>query len=187
LGRHPVLRLHLRYLAGFTPAQRQEAMSDTGLLFTKMSLAQQQGFIAHATPPWEPPLQSLDELAGSALWIDYTQPGWFQWVTGYGGPWQTWLMPVGSGPEGQRAPRPKVRERTREAALQALRRIDRKLRASIWESRRRDDPGYTPPADELAEIQPTTLDLVLIYIPGASHKRPIRIFAAGLVSCQWTE
>jgi hypothetical protein len=44
-----------------------------------------------------------------------------------------------------------------------------------------------PPASDSAEVYPTTLDLILIYIPGAAHKHPIRIFSAGLVSCQWTE
>jgi hypothetical protein len=51
---------------------------------------------------------------------------------------------------------------------------------------RRDNPCDAPPADEAAEICPTHLDLMLIYIPGASHQRPTQIFSAGFVSCQWT-
>src|SRR5262249_36724685 len=39
-------RPHLRYLSGFTPEQQQEAMSGAGLLFTRMTLGQQQQFIA---------------------------------------------------------------------------------------------------------------------------------------------
>jgi hypothetical protein len=183
LARHPVLRPHLRYLAGFTPEQRQETMSPAGLLFAKMPIAQQQEFIARAFGPREPQLHSLDELAGGTLWIEYTQPGWFQWVPGYPGPWQTWLMPVA----GSRAIRPPIRERTREAALAALGRLDPKLRSAIWESRRRDDSGFRPPTSDAAEVYPTQLNLVLIYLPGASHQRPIRIFSAGLVSSQWTE
>jgi hypothetical protein len=184
LARHPELRPHLRYLAGFTPEQRQETMSETGLLFTKMPLAQQQGFLGHAIQENGSPLGSLDELEGATLWVEYTQPGWFQWVPGYGGPWQTWLMPVG---ETHRAIRPPIRERTREAVLARLARVDPKLRQAIWESRRRDDAGFTPPTSDAAEVYPTSLDLLLIYIPGTTHKHPIRIFGAGLVSCQWTE
>jgi hypothetical protein len=183
LARHPVLRPHLRYLAGFTPEQRTEMMSATGLPFAKMSLAQQQGFLAQAIQPNGPPVASLEELDGASLWIEYTQPGWFQWVPGYSGPWQTWLMPVEPG---RRAVRPPIRERTREAVLQRLATVDPKLRSAIWESRRRDDSGFRPPADDAAEVSPTSLHLLLIYVPGSAHKHPIRIFSAALVSCQWT-
>jgi hypothetical protein len=57
------------------------------------------------------------------------------------------------GLPGQRAPRPPVRERTRDAALQAARRID--LQA------------------EATQIHPTQLQLAVIYIPGASNKRSV--------------
>ena len=67
-----------------------------------------------------------------------------------------------------------------------LRRIDPKLRDLMWESMRSDAPEWTPPANEASEIYPTGLDVTFLYIPGASHQRPIRIFSAGLVSCQWT-
>jgi hypothetical protein len=89
-------------------------------------------------------------------------------------------MPVEPG---RRAPRPPVRARTKE---EVLRRIDPKLRDIMGESLRRDAPEWVPPADEVAEIYPTALNVTLIYIPGASHQRPIRIFSAGLVLCQWT-
>jgi hypothetical protein len=64
LARNVWLRPHMRYLAGFTPAQRQEAMSATGLAFTKMSLAQQQEFIAFAFPPDEEPILAAVRNAG---------------------------------------------------------------------------------------------------------------------------
>src|SRR5688572_13598848 len=86
LARHPVLRPHLRDLAGFTSAQRGEALSPAGLPFTSMTMAQQQTFLSRALGHNDPPHQSLDELEGARLWIDYMQPGWFQWVPGYPGP-----------------------------------------------------------------------------------------------------
>ena len=48
-GVSPV-RGHARYLAEFTPEQRQETTSAAGLAFTKMSLPQQQQFMARALP-----------------------------------------------------------------------------------------------------------------------------------------
>ena len=52
-------RPHLRFLASFTPEQRQEAMSPAGLPFSRMSLQQQQQFLTFALYPDEGPLQSL--------------------------------------------------------------------------------------------------------------------------------
>jgi hypothetical protein len=57
------------------------------------------------------------------------------------------------GREGRRAFRPLIRERTREAALQAVSRID-------------------PQADP-AQIVPSGLDLAIVYLPGTSNRRPI--------------
>jgi RNA polymerase sigma-70 factor (ECF subfamily) len=167
LARYRNLRAHLRYLAGFTPAQRQEATSATGLLFTRMTLAQQQTFISLGIPAAQG-LQALllsgaewiaatvlpatEELPGSILRVDYTQPGGFQWKAA-GPRWRQWVIPLEPGPEGRRMPRPPVRQRTREAALQAARRID---------------PQVTE-----AEIVPTELDLVFIYIPGRVNRTQI--------------
>jgi RNA polymerase sigma-70 factor (ECF subfamily) len=102
LAHNSDFRPHLRYLAAFTPAQRQEAMSPAGLPFTRMSLAQQQQFIARLGSQ----LQSVQELATALLRVEYTQPGWFQWES----PEVATLSPV--------------RERKPELALQAARRID---------------------------------------------------------------
>jgi RNA polymerase sigma-70 factor (ECF subfamily) len=166
LARHPVLRPHLRDLARFTPEQRREAMSPTGLLFSRMSLEQQQLFLSRALRVTDPPLHSLGELEGAFLLIDYTQPGWFEWVPNCPGPWQTWLMPVGAD---RRAPRPRVRARTKE---EVLRRLDPKLRDHLWESMHRDEPKWLPPASEAQEIYATGLNLCFVYVPGASHERP---------------
>jgi hypothetical protein len=153
LGRSSNLRSHLRYLAEFTPAQRQETMSSTGLPFTRMSLAQQQKFLAFALSPNDPPLQSLEELAGAVLLVDYTVPGWFEPRLPNPG-WRRWLAPGVPGRQGTRAVRPPVRERTREAALQAARRLD--------------------PEVQEAQIVATTLNCTIIYVPGSSNSRPIR-------------
>jgi hypothetical protein len=145
------LRSHLRFLAGFTPAQRQEAMSGTGLAFERMPLAQQQRFIALALPSDAPPFQSLDELAGATLRVDYTVPGGFEWRPDPA--WLRWLKPVVPGREGTRAVRPPVWERTRAAALQTARRLD--------------------PQIDAAQIVPTTLRCTFVYIPGLSNTRAI--------------
>jgi hypothetical protein len=102
LARSGDFRPHLRYLTLLSPAQRQEAMSPDGLSFTRMSLAQQQQFIAHIGSR----LQSVQELATAVLRVEYTQPGWFQWE------------------RSEVATLSPVRERQPELALQAARRLD---------------------------------------------------------------
>jgi RNA polymerase sigma-70 factor (ECF subfamily) len=208
LARHPVLRPLLQDLAHFAPAQRQAAISlspsgepagaqgPTGLRFDRMSPAQQQRFLSRALDPEfynsrafapkSPPTFSLDDMEGAVLWIDYTQPGGFEWVPHCPGPWQTWVMAREPGPFGRREPRPPVRGQTREATLEAFRRFDPGLREAIYESLRRDGGSFTSPADPSVEIFPVGLNLTFVYIPGASHKHPVRILGAAVVSSQWT-
>jgi hypothetical protein len=50
LARSEFVLANLRFLAQLTPAERQEAHSTHGLLFTKMSLAQQQAFYSRRLP-----------------------------------------------------------------------------------------------------------------------------------------
>jgi hypothetical protein len=175
-------RPHLRYLAELTPAQRQEASSASGLPFTKMSLPQQQRFMSLALGDGSEPLQSLEELAGATLRVDYTEPGWFEWRVP--GPyWLRWVVPV---QRLRRELRPIVRERSREAALQSLLRIDPKLRQALWEATRRADPHAenVPPQDE-TQIVPTTLDLAIVYIPDVTNRRSIHVLWANSNST-WT-
>jgi hypothetical protein len=68
------LRRHLRYLAGFAPAQRQEVVSAAGLPFGRMSLAQQQRFLTYLLNSADAPLGSLQEMAGAALQVEYKPP-----------------------------------------------------------------------------------------------------------------
>jgi hypothetical protein len=166
------LRPHMRYLAGFTPAERQEAMSAAGLPFTRMPLAQQQGFVARALIPEAGPLQSLDELAGAILRVDYSLPGSYEWHVPSSAPFLQWVLPV---PPGTRAPRPLVRERTREAALQVAQRISPRVRERIVHAERLLKPDVTEAdiAPQPSQIVPTRLDLTVLYIPGASHARLI--------------
>jgi hypothetical protein len=169
-------RSHVRYLAQFTPAQRQEMMTAAGLPFTRMSLAQQQGFIARAFDNADGAgLQSLEEMAGATLRVDYTQPGRFQWkAVGDFSP-RRWVVPIEPGPQGRRVLLPPVRERTREAALQTARRVYPRLSEAMVQEERRYDPLFDP-AQVIREtdIHPTRLDLVIVYIPGLSNARPIR-------------
>jgi hypothetical protein len=174
LVRNGFPKANLRYLAGFTPAQRQEAMSAAGLPFTKMSLAQQQRFIAFALR--DDPLQSLEELDGAVLRVEYTQPGGFQWgEPGWCGYYTRWVIPLGPGAQDRRAPRPPVRARTREAALEAVRRIDPQLREALFAAVRRADPRV--PADyhafDESQIFATRRYLTFVYIPGSRNARPI--------------
>jgi hypothetical protein len=175
LGRKRLLRPHLRYLAGLTPAQRQAALSSTGLPFTGMSLSQQQEFIAHALLPGAEPLGSVDELAGAALRVEYSQPGRFEWRVP-GPPWLQWVAPLEPGRQSQRVLRPVVQEPTWGAALQKLRRVDPQIREAVLQAAGRADPriAQAPPAEE-AQIAPTQRSLVIIYVPGGSNARPLHV------------
>jgi hypothetical protein len=175
------LRQHLRFLAQMTPAQRQEAMSAQGLEFPRMTLAQQQQFISLAIDSDDEPLQSLEELEGATLRVEYSLPGWFTWrVPGLeslpGRDWLQWVVPLGLGWHGKRAPRPQVRERTREAALAAARRIAPQLSQEVVDAMRQLDPRHeaVPIVPDDSQIVPTKRDLTVIYIPGATHKRLIQ-------------
>jgi hypothetical protein len=162
---------NLRFLAQLTPAQRQEARSDAGVLITKMSLSQQQAFLGRFGP-WLPQMHSLEALSGTALRVDYTQPGWFEWHP----PAKTSLRwVVRSTPDGEDRwlPVPAVRERTREAALQAMRRVDPRIRAAVQTAGLAAAgtavvPATTALPPEEAQIVPTRLDLTTIYIPGTA-------------------
>jgi hypothetical protein len=180
LARNPRLRSHLRFLAGFTPAQRQEAMAPSGLAFTRMPLAQQQRFITLALGSDGEGLQALDELAGAALRVEYTQPGSFQWgQAGHPGQgnYTRWVIPLEPGPQGQRVLRPVVQGKTREAVLQAVRRVQPRLREALLEAVRRADPGLEPSLYMVEEEQifPTRLDLCFLYMPGARNARGIQL------------
>jgi hypothetical protein len=177
LARNWALRRHLRYLAGFTPAQRQEAMSPAGLAFARMPLAQQQRFIAIAHEWDEKPLQSLEELEGAVLRVDYTQPGWYEWrVPGAGADWLQLVMPAGPG---RRAPRPALRARTRQAVLQTARQLDSQLQEAMLQVARRLKPDLDAAqmAAQEAQVVPTELNLTFLYMPGGSHARVIRSFS----------
>jgi RNA polymerase sigma factor (sigma-70 family) len=167
LPRHANLRPHLRYLATFTPDQRRLAMSTEGIPFIRMSLAQQQQFFAF----YEKDIPSLQDLQGATLRIDYSQPGGFQW----GDPdvdriWARWVVIVEDGPEGRWVPRPSVRERTREAVMQAVLRLDPKIRERAVHTVRSQRPTPEPDPTPLeAQIFPTKLSLTFLYFPAASN------------------
>lgn len=128
-------REHLRYLAGLTPEQRRRTMSEAGLPFGQLSLGQQQQLMTHLGNR----LPSLDALSELTIRVVYLQPGEFQWVqpgmSDWQGPERAWPANFFSLPT--------ARERTREAVLQAARRID-------------------PQADP-AQIRPTELWLAVSY------------------------
>jgi hypothetical protein len=171
LARSSNLRPHLRYLATLTPEQRQTAMTAEGLPFTRMSLAQQQQFLSHGV---NQTLESLDELAGAVLRVDYTHPGEFQWLS----PWRPlrWIRPVEPGPQGRRALMPPIRARTREAALQAAHQLEPQLREALL----KQCHYYKQSEEEIlgslqkAEVVPTRLDLVIAYIPGTANRLLVR-------------
>jgi hypothetical protein len=177
LARNWALRRHLRFLAHFTPAQRQEALAPGGLAFSRMPLAQQQRFIQIALEWDEKPLGALDELQGSVLRVDYTRPGTFEWrVPGGGATWLQWVMPTEGG---GRAPRPPVRGRTRQAVLRAARETSPRQLELTREAALRLKSDLTPAqmTPHEAQIVPTELNLTILYVPGAAHHRAIRLFS----------
>jgi hypothetical protein len=153
LARSRSARPHLRFMAQLTSLQRQEAAGGEGLAFTKMTLAQQQQFISLIAGPEGEPSQSLEELAGAALRVDYAPEGSFEWRRTEGDHFAL-SVPGGRGgrPDGLgMIEPPAVRERTREAALQAARRID-------------------PNATE-AQIAPTQAALMIMYTTAGPQGR----------------
>jgi Putative zinc-finger len=169
LARNGNLRSHLRYLAGFTPVERQAAMSPAGLPLTRMSLAQQQGFIARFRSP--EPLESLEELAGATLRVEYTQPGDFTWRVP--GPWVfQWAVPTEPGRQGRRILVPTIHERTRAAALEAARQLATHFTETLLPFIRRRDPQFDAAklAVQAEQIVPTELDLKIAYIHGTINK-----------------
>jgi len=168
LAGNGILRPHLRYLAEFTPAQRDEAMSPAGLPLMKMSLVQQQGFLALGIRP-AVRLESMEDLAGAVMRVDYRQPGEFRWQPPG---WLQWFVPLEPGQMGRRALTPPIHGRTREAALQALREMDPRLREAVRQAAGRfAGPGQEVQlVSEAAEIVPTELDLVFVYMPGSTNK-----------------
>jgi hypothetical protein len=127
LAQNRNVRPHLRYLATLTPVQREAALSIQGLPFARLSLAQQQQLLAHMGERLEwAHIQSLEQLSGAAVRVEYSQPGAFRWQ-----------IPETARRAGERGPPSRldllrggmfglspVRERTREAALEAARRFD---------------------------------------------------------------
>jgi hypothetical protein len=114
LARRADQRRHLRFLAQCTPAQRQMAVSPEGLPFTRMSLAQQQQFtiLAFAYDPTEP---RLEDLAVASLRVRYSPPGGYE-CRGATEPQASRQLPAEA--------LSMVWAPTREAALQAARRLD---------------------------------------------------------------
>jgi Putative zinc-finger len=165
---------NLRFLAQLTPAQRQEAMTSAGLPFARMTLAQQQEFIDRTVGSRAiliqegEGLQSLEDLAGATLRVDYSQPGWYEWRPP--GDALRWVVPLGPPPDGRWLLTPVVRERTREAVLQALRRGDPQIREAVWKAVLRAVPGNEPsPPSEEAQIAPSKLELTTLYVPGTTR------------------
>jgi RNA polymerase sigma-70 factor (ECF subfamily) len=174
LVRSKWLRPHLRYLATFTPEQRQMALRTEGIPFTRLTLAQQQQFIAFTTLYDEPP--SWEDLQGASLRVDYCQPGGFQW----GNPdipwsWARWVVIVEHGREGHWAPRPAVRGRTPEEVMQAVLRLDPQIRERAVQTGPARPPRAPDPTPLEGQIFPTQLSLNIIYFPSAANKLLPRI------------
>jgi hypothetical protein len=138
------LRPYLKHLAAFTPAQRRQMQTPPGLPFSHMSLAQQQGFLTVALGRDGNGMARLEHLAGATMRVDYAVPGTYEWHPLLD-EWR--LSPGPTSPFTAEALLPRVRERTREAALLAARRIDPQVTA--------------------AQIRPTEPVLTILYLPGS--------------------
>jgi hypothetical protein len=187
LCRDRLARPHLRFLARLTPEQRQEALGSTGLLFTRMSLAQQQQFLALALEADSAPIRNLSDLEGATLRVDYTQPGEFQWGDpGLFHNWTRWVIPVEPGQHGRRVVRPALRGRSREEVLQGLRRLEPKMLAAAVH---RADPRFQGEEASAnvpleAQVFPTELRLVFVYIPSLANARALHIVSGGIENYQ---
>jgi hypothetical protein len=103
--------------------------------------------------------------------VDYRQPGWYEWQPAGGLLSLRWIAPLEPPPDGRWLLVPVVRERTREAALQALRQVDPQIREAVWKAALRYNPRLEPAsASEEAQIVPSKLDLTTLYIPGTSTR-----------------
>jgi hypothetical protein len=131
LARIGTLRSHVRFLAALNPAQRQAAASGSGISFQHLTLPQQEQFLGLARGVMGSKAR-LEELATTVMHVEYTLPGSWLWYTPES-------LVAGFPPF---LP-PRVRERTRSAALQAARRVD--------------------PQAEDAQIRPAHLTLAFIY------------------------
>lgn len=180
LPRETFLRRDLRFLAELTPAQRQEAMSPTGLPFTKLSLAQQQRYMEIGMRYQNEPLHSLNELEGAVVRVEYTQPGEYVWVPP-GPNWYRWVVPLVPGEQGRRAVLPSCRGRTPAEAREAARRLDPRLLEAILPEARRLRPEVQTPAAvvDAGEVAATRLDLIVVFIPGLTNRRNIHIAHLG--------
>jgi hypothetical protein len=177
LARYAGMRPRLRFLARLSPAQREQTMSAAGLPFTRMTLPQQQQFMALALQFDSKPLRSLEELDGAALRVEYTRPGSYRWGNPDDYHPTRWAVSLAPGPEGRRVPRPPVIEPTREAVVAGIRTVDPDIREAIWRARIKDDPrlAASPRSDE-AEVFPTRLGLTVITIPGGTNARAVHIW-----------
>jgi hypothetical protein len=137
------LRAYLKHLAQFNPAQRRQMQTPQGLFFSQMTLAQQQGFLALALGGDGIGPARLEHLAGATMRVDFAVPGSYEWRSL---PEEWYLSPGATTPFTAEALLPRLRERTREAALRAARQID-------------------PQVSE-AQIRPTEPALTILYLPG---------------------
>jgi RNA polymerase sigma-70 factor (ECF subfamily) len=111
LACNSALRPHLRWMASFSPVERQKLQHAAGLRFPELSLPQQQQFITLASGSNPKAIESLAELETAAMQVDYSLPGGFEWEA----------PEKPGGPPELLAP---VRAATREGALAAARQID---------------------------------------------------------------
>jgi RNA polymerase sigma-70 factor, ECF subfamily len=163
LARDGNLRPHLRFLASFTPQQRQEVLSTAGLPFTRMTLAQQKQFIEYVTLYDR---LDFDALPHATMRVEYTQPGWFQWANPALAPhWMYYMVVVEPGRDARWVPRPRVRERTREAVIEAVRRLDPMIQERALHTGKHPEP----PVPLEAQVFPSELNLTFVYISGASN------------------
>jgi RNA polymerase sigma-70 factor, ECF subfamily len=180
LPREGNLRRDLRFLTELTPAQRQEVMSPTGLPFTKLSLSQQQHYMEIGMRYQKEPLQSLNELEGAVVRVEYTRPGEYVWIPP-GPNWYRWVVPIVPGEQGRRAVLPSCRGRSPVEARDAARRLDSRLLEAILPEARRLRPEVQTPAAvvDAGEVAATSLDVIVVFIPGLTNRRNIHIAHLG--------
>jgi len=84
-------------------------------------------------------------------------------------------------------PRPPVVEHTREAALEAARRLFPAIQTGVIPAARQADPKLDEAqlAPQPSQIVPTKLFLALVHIPGAANKRRLHVVTS--TGMGWTD
>src|SRR5262249_39252390 len=151
------------------------------------TLALDAGGSVQDLPIWD----SLEDLAGARLRVDYTQPGWYEWrMPGLASFYHAmpFAVPVEQDQRLHFLSVPHVCERTREAAVAAVSRIEPRIRQALLLYVHSVNPQFeeTQAGPLASQIRPTRLGLAVAYVGGTSSRRSGAVPTALVKSNEWT-